>query len=380
MHKFHKAYLFGSLKSRSTSKRMHPDSAREPRALSDRTRSHSSTQSGLTTNSAMITRLGCGAINVAATVGARLASPLLQRVARPGAPRRGGNFPRRAKAIYLQRRHSLPASQPKGREKGPLQVCGCLPPRSAKGGGMSDGADGIQVGVASTFVCEPVGRWIGVWLHAVAGVRPRLRFAGYQQLHQELRQPVAFRAAPVCLALIRFADWQRDRDWASGLSFDAARFEADLQLLCDGIEAFLGAQTGQRLLLVLCPASPAASPAASHAASPPTTAEASTSASVTRAIHAHAATSAAVEGVVANAAADGPAADGADAADADGADDADTSESAQQCAAFAAATARLQDAARRAPRLSVLSAAELASWCLTVRAPGFGFSSPIPWP
>lgn len=240
---------------------------------------------------------------------------------------------------------------------------------------MSDGADGIQVGVASTFVCEPIGRWIGVWLHAVAGVRPRLRFAGYQQLHQELRQPVAFRAAPVCLALIRFADWQRDRDCAYGLSFDAVRFEADLQLLCDGIEAFLGAQTGQRLLLVLCPTSPTAS----HAASPPTTAEISTSASATSATHAHTAILAgtailaAVEGVVAGAAADSADADGADGADA-----AETSESAQQCAAFAAATSRLQDVASRTPRLSVLTAAELASWCVTVRAPGFGFSSPFP--
>ena len=49
-------------------------------------------------------------------------------------------------------------------------------------------ATDVQVGVASTFVCEPIGRWLGVWLDALGGttVRPRLRFAGYQQLHQEL--------------------------------------------------------------------------------------------------------------------------------------------------------------------------------------------------
>ena len=53
--------------------------------------------------------------------------------------------------------------------------------------------------------------------------------------------------APVCLALLRFADWQRDRERECPASaFDARRFEADLQLLLDGVEAFLGAALGQR--------------------------------------------------------------------------------------------------------------------------------------
>ena len=53
--------------------------------------------------------------------------------------------------------------------------------------------------------------------------------------------------APVCLALLRFADWQRDRERECPASaFDAHRFEADLQLLLDGVEAFLGAALGQR--------------------------------------------------------------------------------------------------------------------------------------
>ena len=69
------------------------------------------------------------------------------------------------------------------------------PKRQESARGMS--ATDVQLGVASTFVCEPIGRWLGVWLDALGGttVRPRLRFAGYQQLHQELRQPAAFRGA-----------------------------------------------------------------------------------------------------------------------------------------------------------------------------------------
>ena len=50
--------LHGSAWSRSTSKRTQPGSAREARALSHSTRSHSATHSGFTWNSAMITRRG----------------------------------------------------------------------------------------------------------------------------------------------------------------------------------------------------------------------------------------------------------------------------------------------------------------------------------
>ena len=50
--------LHGSVWSRRTSKHTHPGSAREPRALSHSTRSHSSTHSCFTSNSAMITSRG----------------------------------------------------------------------------------------------------------------------------------------------------------------------------------------------------------------------------------------------------------------------------------------------------------------------------------
>ena len=65
-------------------------------------------------------------------------------------------------------------------------------------GMMSAEAADVELGVASSFVCDPISRWLGVWLDALGGstLRPRLRFAGYQQLQQELRQPVAFRGAP----------------------------------------------------------------------------------------------------------------------------------------------------------------------------------------
>ena len=38
----------------------------------------------------------------------------------------------------------------------------------------------------------------------------------------------------MCLALLRFADWQRE---SPSSAFDAPRFESDLQLLCDGVGA-----------------------------------------------------------------------------------------------------------------------------------------------
>ena len=38
----------------------------------------------------------------------------------------------------------------------------------------------------------------------------------------------------MCLALLRFADWQRE---SPSSAFDAPRFESDLQLLCDGVDA-----------------------------------------------------------------------------------------------------------------------------------------------
>ena len=62
----------------------------------------------------------------------------------------------------------------------------------------ADSTVDVELGIAASFVCEPIGRWLGVWLDALGGatVKPRLRFAGYQQLQQELRQPVAFRGAP----------------------------------------------------------------------------------------------------------------------------------------------------------------------------------------
>ena len=107
-------------------------------------------------------------------------------------------------------------------------------------------ADTHHIGIASSYVCEPVARWLHFWLDEL-GVRPTLHFAGYSQLQQELRSPVAFKGAHACLALLSFADWHR------GAPFDVGRFEESLQLLCDGLEAFLACQAG-RLLLVLCPA------------------------------------------------------------------------------------------------------------------------------
>ena len=146
-----------------------------------------------------------------------------------------------------------------------------------------------RVGVAASFTCDPLRRWLDFWLSEL-GLRVELAFAGYAQLGQELNRPVALRGADGCVALLNFADWQR----TTPLAFDAQRFERDLDLLCEAIRVALPQLSG-RLVLLLCPARPVGG--------------------------------------------------GAERAD-----------------AFSSATARLKETARREPRLSVLSAAELAAW------------------
>ena len=146
-----------------------------------------------------------------------------------------------------------------------------------------------RVGVAASFTCDPLRRWLEFWLSEL-GLRVDLTFAGYAQLGQELNRPAAYRGADGCVALLNFADWQR----TTPLAFDAQRFERDLDLLCEAIRAALPQLSG-RLVLLLCPARPVGG--------------------------------------------------GAERAD-----------------AFSSATARLKETARREPRLSVLSASELAAW------------------
>ena len=106
----------------------------------------------------------------------------------------------------------------------------------------------MRLGVASSFNCDPLRRWLKFWLKEV-GIHAQLSFAGYAQLGQELSRPDAFDGAAACAALLNLADWQR------GQAFDASRFDADLQLLCDGLEAALPQLSG-RLLVLLCPARP----------------------------------------------------------------------------------------------------------------------------
>lgn len=146
-----------------------------------------------------------------------------------------------------------------------------------------------RVGVAASFTCDPLRRWLEFWFSEL-GLRVELTFAGYAQLGQELNRPAAYRGADGCVALLNFADWQR----TAPLTFDAQRFERDLDFLCEAIGAALPQLSG-RLVLLLCPARPVGG-------------------------------------------------------------------SAERAAAFLSATARLKETARREPRLSVLSVAELASW------------------
>ena len=64
-----------------------------------------------------------------------------------------------------------------------------------------------RVGVAASFTCDPLRRWLEFWLSEL-GLRVELAFAGYAQLGQELNRPVAYRGADGCVALLNFADYR----------------------------------------------------------------------------------------------------------------------------------------------------------------------------
>ena len=115
----------------------------------------------------------------------------------------------------------------------------------------------MSLAVAATFSIEPLSRWLQFWLDEL-GLAPTLRFAQYNSLIAELISPNAFKGASACAGLINFADWQRALE---GAPFDPQRFEADLQLLVDGIESALDLSF-PRLVLFLCPSRPIACPSA----------------------------------------------------------------------------------------------------------------------
>lgn len=101
------------------------------------------------------------------------------------------------------------------------------------------------IAVAATFSCDPLSKWLRLWCESF-GLHVDIRLAPYGQLLNELTSPIAFRGASACIGLLNFADWQRH-----SVSFDAAKFESDLQLLMDCIAASLVQLP--RLLLLLCP-------------------------------------------------------------------------------------------------------------------------------
>ena len=115
----------------------------------------------------------------------------------------------------------------------------------------------MSLAVAATFSIEPLSRWLQFWLDEL-GLAPTLRFAQYNSLIAELISPIAFKGASACAGLINFADWQRALE---GAPFDPQRFEADLQLLVDGIESALDLSC-PLLVLFLCPSRPIACPSA----------------------------------------------------------------------------------------------------------------------
>ena len=106
-----------------------------------------------------------------------------------------------------------------------------------------------SIAFASTFTCEPVGRWVDFWLEHLS-LEADLQFAGFGQLERELRSPLTFRGASCCIGLVRLSDWYR------GETFDAARFESALEIFFDSVRAALTQLP--RLCIVVCPTRPCA--------------------------------------------------------------------------------------------------------------------------
>src|ERR1044072_2347998 len=100
--------------------------------------------------------------------------------------------------------------------------------------------DDRGIAISATFTAEALQPGLAFWAGEL-GLDYEIRFAGYNQLFQELLDPaglVARNRGGINVALVRFADWRQ-----AGAAGEAKRL----------VEAIRGATLPVPLILVVCP-------------------------------------------------------------------------------------------------------------------------------
>src|ERR1051325_3013095 len=102
--------------------------------------------------------------------------------------------------------------------------------------------DDRAIAISATFTAEAIQPGLAFWAGEL-GLGHEIRFAGYNQIFQELLDPAGLFArnrGGINVALVRFADWRR-----AGIETEARRF-------VEAVRAS-GAKAAAPLIVVLCP-------------------------------------------------------------------------------------------------------------------------------
>src|SRR3954469_16372711 len=104
--------------------------------------------------------------------------------------------------------------------------------------------DGRAIAISATFTAEAIQPGLAFWAGEL-GLEYEIRFAGYNQLFQELLDPAGLFArnrGGINVAMVRFEDWRQ------------AGIAAESQRLVDAIRG-AAAAFASPLILVICPPS-----------------------------------------------------------------------------------------------------------------------------
>src|SRR3954454_18838929 len=100
--------------------------------------------------------------------------------------------------------------------------------------------DGRAIAISATFTAEALQPGLAFWAGEL-GLDYEIRFAGYNQLFQELLDPAGLFArnrGGINIAMVRFADWRQ-----AGSAGEARRL----------VEAIRGSAPAAPLILAMCP-------------------------------------------------------------------------------------------------------------------------------
>src|SRR5678815_5025348 len=100
--------------------------------------------------------------------------------------------------------------------------------------------DDRAIAISATFTAEAIEPGLAFWVKEL-GLDYEIRFAGYNQLFQELLDPAGLFArnrGGINVALVRFADWRQ-----AGIADESRRL----------VEAIRAAALSAPLILMLCP-------------------------------------------------------------------------------------------------------------------------------